>query len=458
MIAPARRAAVDVLRRVNDGRSDLPAALADARERLADERDRALLAQLTTGTLRWQGAIDHVVVAFAKRPLGRLDPEVLEILRVSVYQLLHLDRVPASAVVNDAVALTRAVRKSSAAGFVNAVLRNVSRSRAKLPLPARPEQPDRDPGRAREYLSITLSHPEWLIERWLQREGFDATERWAQFNNRPAPLTLRAQTLRIGASELRTRLAHAGMEAHATRHAPDGLIVDSGHPVGSPLAREGLFVVQDEASQLVSLMAIARPGEVVLDACASPGGKTLAIASALQGQGRVVAADTRARRMALLRETLVTAGVDAPLVQLDLSAGVPFGPAFDCVFVDAPCSGLGTIRRDPEIRWRRTPDDLQMFAGRQLRMLEHAAAAVATGGRIVYATCSSEPEENDRVVNAFLERHPEFRSMDSAEIAGRLPASAAALLDPDGRLRTRPWRDELEAFYAAVLIRRGLSP
>jgi 16S rRNA (cytosine967-C5)-methyltransferase len=240
---------------------------------------------------------------------------------------------------------------------------------------------------------------------------------------------------------------------HRTRYAPDGLIVNSGNPIGSKAFDEGLGVLQDEASQLVSLMSLAAPGEWVLDACASPGGKTLAMAAAVAPPGHVVAADTRPRRMALLRQTLATAGVAAPLVQLDLHAGAPFGPVFDVVFVDAPCSGLGTIRRDPEIRWRRRPGDLPVFAAQQRQMLDRAANAVKPGGRLVYATCSSEPEENDQVVDAFLASDREFRALPHAEVARRLPAPAAALLDPDGRLRTKPWRDELEAFFAAVMVR-----
>jgi len=453
VIAPARRAAVEVLRRVADRRSDLPGALADVRQRLTDDRDRSLLVELTTGTLRWQGAIDHLVLAYAKRPLERLDPEVLEILRVSIYQLLHLDRVPAAAVVNDAVALARAFRKSSAAGFVNAVLRNVSRSRAKLPLPERPREPDHDRAAAVAYLSVTLSHPAWLAERRLDRVGFAPAERWAHFDNQPAPLTMRAHTLRVSAAALQERLASAGVLTHRAHYAPDGLVVDSGNPIGSALADEGLFVVQDEASQLVSLMSLAAPGERVLDACASPGGKTLAMAAAVAPSGQVIAADTRPRRMALLRQTLAAASMPVPLVQLDLTAGAPFGPVFDVVFVDAPCSGLGTIRRDPEIRWRRQPDDLPALAAQQRQMLARAAAAVKPGGRLVYATCSSEPEENDEVVDWFLETHGHFRALSHPEVTRRLPAAAAALLDEDGRLRTKPWRDELEAFFAAAMIR-----
>jgi len=200
MIARARIAAVRVLQAVDGDRADLPGAIAQARTHLADERDRALLVELTTGTLRWLGTIDHLIAQAAKRPLTRLDPEVRDVLRLGIYQLLHLDRVPASAVVDDAVELTRKAGKSSAAGFVNAVLRRISRTRSDLPLPPRPAFDSNgipeDREGALDYLATTLSHPRWLVARWMDAHGFAATERWTQFNNDPAPLTLRANTLR----------------------------------------------------------------------------------------------------------------------------------------------------------------------------------------------------------------------------------------------------------------------
>ena len=193
MIAPARLAAFEVLRAVASGRVDLGSALAAARSKLRDERDRALAGEIATGTLRWQAAFDHLIASFANRPPAKLDPEVLEILRMSMFQLLHLDRIPASAAVKDAVDLAGKAGKRSASGLVNAVLRRVSRERDQLPLPPRPtDTADREAALA--YLSITLSHPSWLVARWLDRYGFDAAEAWAQFNNSPAPLTRRGQS------------------------------------------------------------------------------------------------------------------------------------------------------------------------------------------------------------------------------------------------------------------------
>jgi 16S rRNA (cytosine967-C5)-methyltransferase len=443
VIAPARVAAYDVVLAVGAGRADLPSALAHARSKLPDDRDRALAGEIATGTLRWQAAFDHVIEAFSGRPSARLDPEVLTILRIGMFQLLHLDRVPAAAVVDDAVELARKAGKRSASGFVNALLRRVSRERKQLPLP---EQPPLD------FLAITLSHPRWLAERWFARYGFDATVAWERFDNGPAALTLRANTLRTTRADLARELALVGVKTENARFAPDGLIVTSGNPLLTPLAHSGLFFVQDEASQLVGEFAGARPGERILDACASPGGKTTQMAAAMEGRGTIVAADVRGRRLDLLSRTVAESGAArVHVVQADARAQPPFREVFDAVLVDAPCSGLGTIRRDPDVRWRRAEADLAAMAGAQREMLAQLATVVRPGGRLIYSTCSSEPEENEAVVAAFLEAHPSFRRGTPATFSDR--SDLAALLDADGALMTLPFRDGLEAFYAALLVR-----
>jgi 16S rRNA (cytosine967-C5)-methyltransferase len=453
MIAPARRAALDVLMAVGTGRADLPDAIARARITLDDDRDRALLVELATGTLRWRATLDFVIERAANRTRERLDASVLEILRLSTYQLLHLDRVPAAAVVDDAVSLTRAARKTSAAGFVNAVLRRISRSRHALGLPERPAGPDAPRDAMLLYLTTTLSHPTWLAERWLDRVGFRAAEAWLQYDNQPAVLTLRANTLRIDREALARRLEASGVTTVPTPFAPDGLIVRSGQPLQLPMGREGLFVAQDEASQLVGLLAADPSAARILDVCASPGGKTLIVASGAP-RALVVAADLRPRRVQLLRDTIAAAG--APRVRLirhDAARPLPFGPEFDTVLLDAPCSGLGIVRRDPEIRWRRMPEDLPRLAAAQQQMLRHAAAVVKPGGTIIYSTCSSEPEENEDVVDEFLRSAGRtFRPADAGSVAERLPAPARSLVEPSGYFRTT-WRDQLDGFFAAVLKR-----
>jgi 16S rRNA (cytosine967-C5)-methyltransferase len=465
VISPARVAAYDALRAVASAKSDLPAALAAVRPALADERDRALATDLVTGALRWQNELDFLIGHFAKRPIAKLDFDVLQILRLGAYQLLHLDRVPASAAVNDAVAMTRRARKSSASGLVNAVLRAISRtSREALPLPTFDAPLD--------YLEIALSHPRWLASRWIDRLGFADAEAWERFNNAAAPLTLRVNHLKTSVEQLTIALAEHAVEVTPARYAPDGLIVTAGNPLRTPLANTGHFFIQDEASQLVSLLAAPKPGDRILDACASPGGKTTAMAAAAGDRAHIVAADVRGARMQLLRETVAASGAHSVrLLQANLEEGLPFGEAFDVVFVDAPCSGLGTLRRDPDIRWRRREEDLTRFRASQVTMLRNAAAAVKPGGRLIYSTCSSEPEENDEVIEEFLagvastgEVAQDFSPVDRAkalyhqftqlDLRGTMPA-LEPVLDNQGLLRTSPSKHGLEAFFGAVLQRRA---
>jgi 16S rRNA (cytosine967-C5)-methyltransferase len=484
MIAPARVAALHVCEQVERGEMTLPEALAHANATLPDARDRALAAEIATGVFRWRAALDHAIAVHLTRAIDRVDAVVLGILRVSAYQLLFLDRVPARAVVDDAVSLTRQRKRTSASGFVNAVLRKLA-SATSAAAAAAAAAPAADAGAApaaapaaeaaapsggsaraallparssSDYLTVTLSHPRWLIDRWIARYGVSATEAWAAFNNSNAPLTLRANTRRITREALAMRLAEVDVHTEPTRYAPDGLVVRSGHPLRTPLASSGLFVAQDEASQIVGWLAQRACAQFaaaratgshdealrVLDACAAPGGKTLALASV--SRARVIAGDRRARRIDLLRDTIASAGLDnVRLVQLDLEAGLPFSQAFDLILVDAPCSGLGTLRREPEIRWRRTEADLPRFADRQTRMLAEAAAALRPGGILIYSTCSSEPDENEVVTASFLQTHEHCQSVPLAALD--------SLVNEAGHLRTLPHAHALEAFFAAAFRR-----
>jgi 16S rRNA (cytosine967-C5)-methyltransferase len=453
MISPARAAAYGILLSVGRGSADLPSAIATARKRLDDDRDRSLAAEIATGVQRWRAELDHLITVFARRDVDRLDREVLEILRLSAYQLLHLTRVPAAAVVDDGVNLAKRAGKKSASGFVNAVLRSISRKRHALPLPPRPSDPEDRPA-ALDYLSISLSHPRWLAARWYDRFGLDVAEQWMRFDNSPAPLTLRVNTLKTEKAGLVAELHEEGVRVRAARFAPDALIVEEGQPLRGRAFEQGACLVQDEASQLVARFADARPGNRVLDACASPGGKTTAMWAAMQRRGLLVAGDVRDRRIHLLRRTLAAAGAGrVHVVQLDLLAPLPFGDTFDLVVVDAPCSGLGTLRRDPDIRWRRREEDLQGLAESELRMLQHASDGVAASGRLVYSTCSSEPEENEDVVRAFLATTPEFVLLEGRTAALSVPES---VVDDRGCLRTQPHRHGLEAFFGAVFERRSV--
>lgn len=439
MVSPARRAALNVLQAIHAHGADLSSALDHARGTLEDGRDRALASEIVHGVLRWRAALDHVIAWAGHRECAAFDPAVLDILRMGAYQLLHLSRVPASAAVNDAVDQCREHRVPKAAPAVNAILRAISRSRDTLPLP-----PEDVP---LPYLSVTLSHPEWLAARWIARLGADRAAAWAAFNNTPAAVVLRAHTWVESREALAEQLKAKGIETRACTYAPDGLVVTSGHPVTEA---EGLpFSIQDESSQLVAAFVGVRAGERVLDTCASPGGKTTAMAGA---GGRIVAADLRPRRVRLLARTLSSTGAPhVSVVRADAASALPFGRVFDAVLVDAPCSGLGTLRRDPDIRWRRTEAELPGLATIQGRMLRQAAGAVRPGGRLVYATCSSEPDENQAVVAGFLREHPSWTLEPGSAREPALAPGIAACLDDDGCLAPTPDGHGLEPFFAACL-------
>jgi 16S rRNA (cytosine967-C5)-methyltransferase len=446
----ARLAAIRVLAALEGGRTTLATEVERERPELADRRDHALFLELAAGATRWRAELDARLAPHLHHPLDELAPELRAILRLAAYQLHHLSRIPAHAIVHESVEAARALRQSKATGFVNGVLRSLVRARRRPDgLPARP--PDSGNREAAlDYLSITLSHPRWLVARWLDRVGFDACERWCQFNNAsPEPAV---RPLHEGAAALIARLKDEGVDGSPGRFVAEAVRLPAGS-LGrlSPATRRALLI-QDEGSQLVASLAGARPGERVLDACAAPGGKTIILAAGVGPGGLVVAGDRRRARVALLRATLANAGVAAPVLALDVEAGLPFLAIFDRVLLDAPCSGLGTIRRDPDIKWRRQPEDLAALAAAQAAMLARAAEAVRPGGELIYATCSSEPEENDEIVDGLLASSSKFAP---APFGAALPGTdAARAIDERGRLRTWPFEHGLDAFFAARLVRR----
>ena len=454
-IAPARRAAFRALQAIGSQPIDLGEALRRFRDPLADSRDRALATELVTGTLRWRGAIDFQIQRVSAKPLSRLDAGVLDALRLGTYQLLYLTRIPASAVVGDAVELARTAGFRSAAGFVNAILRKIAATCSTPVWPPRPASlaTPEDRRALVGYLAVVHSHPEWLVDRWVSRYGADGAEFWLEFNNRKPAVTLATNRLRVDRVELARRLLAEGVETTPTRVAPFGLIVTRGRAAQSAAFRDGLCLVQDEASQLVPELVQAPPRARVLDACASPGGKTLALAAQAPG-GLVVATDVRGRRIEILADTIRRTGAaHVRIVRAGEEGALPFEDAvFDRVLVDAPCSGLGTVRRDPDIKWRRTPEDLMTFAAQQVRLLRRVGRLVAAGGRLIYSTCSSEPEENEEVVAAFLDEAADFDRVPLTRLAA-LAGDIADMSTSDGYLRTTP-HDGLEAFFGAVLERR----
>ena len=404
-------------------------------------RDAALAMELVYGTLRWQRYVDWILAPHSRRRLETLDARVRVILRMTAYQIALLDRVPTFAAVNDAVTL--APRTPGVKPFVNAVLRSFARRGPHEREPAAPRDP-------LEALATRCSFPTWLAARWVARFGREEAEALMRASNERPPLTLRANALRTTRDALAERLAaEEGLAVRPTRHAPEGLVVGpGGAPASWRAFGDGSFAVQDEASMLVGRLLAPEPGATVADVCAAPGTKTTHIAELMADRGRVLAFDREPERLARVREAAARLGitvVDARDGAVDVVAP-GFRDACDAVLVDAPCSNLGVIRRNPEVKWRRQPSDLGPASRQQSEILAAAATMVKPGGRLVYATCSLEPEENEAVVSAFLRARPEF-AIDA-------PDKFVLPLDPDGWLRCRPDRHGTDGF-AAVRFHRS---
>lgn len=429
MATAARRLAFEALSETERGAAVLAERLARPNVESLSARDRAFLHELVLGTLRHRGSIDHALAASLDRPLSRLDPAVLTILRLGAHQVLRL-RVPDRAAVSESVELAREVAPH-ATGLVNAVLRRLAREGA----PPVPEA-ERDP---LGWLTSAGSLPRWLAERWLARLGSETARARATALLETPPVVFRVNPR---AGDIEARLTAAGVLA-APLVVPGARIAREG-TIG-PLASEGIVYLQDQGSQLIAHLA-ARPGGRLLDACAAPGGKATLLAD-LGPRAQVIAGEVSPPRLATLAALVARWGATNVRVVGADARRPPFARAFDAVLLDAPCSGLGTLGRHPDIRWRARAADLGRHARRQRDLLEGVAPLVAGGGTLVYATCSIEPEENEEVIEPFLDAHPEFTP-------GPRPPWAEAFAD-GLFLRTLPEREGGDGFFAAGLVRRG---
>lgn len=441
--APARAVALEILERV-ETTGAYADRLLDVRPRRAglDLRDRALVTEIVLGTLRWQRWLDWHLVRASHRPLDGLDSWVRTLLRLTAYQLAFLERVPPWAAVHDAVELAKRRRPPWAAAYVNGVLRALSGQARPWPEPSAA-----DPV---EALALRVSHPTWLVRAWWARYGPDETAALGRALNEPAPVVLRVNTLRATPAAVLGALGRAGVRARPGRFAPEAVVLeDGGDPRELGPLREGLATVQDEAAILVGHALGPRPGETVADVCAAPGTKTTHLAALMENRGRLVAADPHARRLGLLRTACARLGVtivEAHAAEAGALAGA-LGPVCDRVLVDAPCSNLGVLRRNPDGKWRRRPEDLGPLAATQGAILDAAAGLVRPGGVLVYATCSLEPEENEAVVAAFRARRPAF-------VPDPLPPSVpAACRSAPAVLTMLPHRHGSDGFTAHRLRR-----
>ena len=447
-----RRMALQILRVIDLRGQTLDVTLEDFRQNhpLARQRDRALLQTLVFGVLRWRGRIDFVIATFSRTPLNKIQPDILNILRMALFQVMFLDRIPVSAAVNTAVELAKPLAPGWVVRFVNAVLRKAAADYQKVKFPVLEQNPV-------AALAASKSFPTWLIRRWLHQFNSDETAALCDAVNTIPPVTLRANTLKVQPEVLLKTLTDEGETVLAASMAPEALLLS--HPQ-KPIEelnafQRGWFQVQDEAAQLVTILLDPQPGERVMDACAGLGGKTGHIAQRMQNSGVVVASDVNAVKLKRLTAEMERLGISIVRpYTVDLSNDrLPdnHGPydhilPYDRILIDAPCSGLGVLRRNPDAKWSIKETALVSCGRRQVEFLNRLALQVNPGGVLVYAVCSSEPEEGEAVVAAFMKSHPDYRLENAADY---LPRLVGTPLTRDNFLKTYPHRHGSDGFFSA---------
>jgi 16S rRNA (cytosine967-C5)-methyltransferase len=444
-IAPARRCAFLVLRAVFEGGAYADKAL-QSQATLLDTRDRALAMRLVNGSVQRRATLDHLIEHLAERPAVALDPPVLAALRLGLYELLYLGGAPDYAVVADAVELAKAQGRSGH-GLVNAVLRRAAREGRDALLG---ELTDATP----EQAAVKHSHPEWIARMWWKELGADDARALMSFDNEPSEVALRANTIITDAPTLAAALP---VPTHPDPLIPEALVLEGPFDMhGSPLWRDGAFVAQSRAAMLVARTLAPRAGDRVLDLCAAPGGKTTHLAALMGGDGEVVAVERNRRRSGALARTVERLGAKNVRVDVaDAAAERPEGASFDRVLVDPPCSGLGTLQARADLRWRVAPDAVAEMAQSQAAILAAGANALRPDGVLVYSTCTVSQTENEHVIAAFLNSHPDFSLDDlSAELPGLAASSPGPLSDYEDRtVLTLPHRDNTAGFFIARLRR-----
>jgi 16S rRNA (cytosine967-C5)-methyltransferase len=450
-VSPARAAAFDILLRVERESSYASELLHSRTYSRLTTVDHSLATELVMGVLRWRSLLDSQIAASSAQPLARLDIEILTALRLALYQLRWLSRIPARAAINESVELVKRARKRSAASFVNAVLRKLAAGVSPVDASPKPIISEASV----EALAASSAHPPWLVERWTRAYGLDSAFRICQHN----------QSIPVTTIRLRRPEADAELRADGIELAPGALLacarrVQHGDVTRSAAFRAGLCFIQDEASQLVA--ALVGRGARILDCCAAPGGKTLAVADR-NPNAEVAAVDLHPHRARLLQRLLKAndpaSEAEARKVRVVAAdaQNLPFSARFDRVLADVPCSGTGTLARNPEIKWRLVPEDLADLHARQLLILRSALAHLVIGGRLIYSTCSLEREENEAVIERSLEGNSSFRVVDCRAELERLQGEKE-LIWPDlssltrgPYLRTLPGVHPCDGFFAAIL-------
>ena len=401
-----RAAAVEVVHDVFENGAYANVALVNAlRNGSYSDIDRRFMTELVYGTVKAAGTLDWIIRQYVSRPVSKMKPYIRAILRVGAYQLRYLEKVPDAAVCNESVEIAKKYGNAGEVKFVNAVLRNLARSPEKAAFPE-------GKGKATQHLALSSMHPEWIVRRWIKQFGYDAAERLCTFDNAPAVLSVRTNTLKTTRDELLSKLLEEGWDAEASEFAPEGIVCRGSHGSldASRLLAEGYFQVQDESSMQVAHVLEPKPGEFVIDACSAPGGKTTHIAQLMQNKGRIAAFDLYEAKLKKINENAERLGITCIETHEGdaRNIGKLYSGMADRLLVDAPCSGMGVLRRRADARWSKTEKGNAELPSLQLEILDGAVPALKTGGILAYSTCTIEPAENQDVVTEFLKRHDEF--------------------------------------------------
>jgi len=443
-----RAICLDLLNRVEEADLHPDRLLTDSfkRYRYLTSLDRSFLTELTYGAIRWRGKLDWVIRHFSRIPFEKIELETLNILRLGLYQILFLSRTPSPAAVNESVELAKHIRGKGGAGFVNAMLRSAIRQREGIPYPGITADPAL-------HISVLQSHPLWLVQRWVSEMGTEETLKICTFNNQISPMMLRTNTLRINRQGLIERLREKGLKPFPAFFSEEGIVLEDSPPTSVlPLLKEGLYIIQDEASQLVSFILDPKPGERILDACAAPGGKTTHMGQKMENLGEIYALDLSKAKLDLLEGMSQRLGIQiVTTLKGDASRSLPIpqGMKFDRVLADVPCSGVGTLRRNPDLKWRRKEGDIKRLSELQFSILRNLGGYVKEGGVIVYSTCTVFREENEDVVGRFLTENPEFK-VDRIQ---PIVSEKCRRFISDSFFKTFPPRDDMDGFFVARMIR-----
>lgn len=440
----ARNLALDAINDVYEKGAYANVALAKRiREAEFESRDRRFATEIVYGTVKAGATIDWIIGKYASVPVKDMDFSVRNVLRMAVYQIKYMDKVPDSAACNEAVELAKTRVSVGAGKFVNAVLRSMLRAPEKSAFPTGSDS------RTAEALALVEQHPEWLVRRWIKEFGYMEARELCRFDNASPPICLRANTIKNSRDELLALLKENSIEAHGSSLVSEGIILDSHRGLDSlKTLKRGLAQVQDESSMLVSHVLAPQKGETVIDACAAPGGKATHIAALMEDTGKVIACDIYDHKIKRIEENAKRLGIKSiEAVNLDARIiGEKYCGIADRVLVDAPCSGLGVLRRKPDSRWRKTPADLVKLPKLQLAILAGVADSLKKGGIMVYSTCTMEKQENQGVVEEFLKRRSDFELLNAGE---RLPVPRS-----DEMVQLYPQRDKTDGFFIACLRRK----